>query len=826
MKDITRHIALLIISFRFLLISFAGGLLFSFSVSAEIKLLKNEIAWIEENPVVKFTGDPNWLPYEAFDENGNYIGIVSEHLQIISKITGLKFEMSPSTTWTESVNKAKNNMVDVLSETDDSDLQSHLKFTKPYVTNYIVIAMSENENYVENINDIRLRKIALIKNYGYASKIRRKYKDIDFATVQDIQDGLLAVSTGKVDALLCTLALCSYTISELGINNVRIVGKTEFETRLALGVQKELPVLHSILNKAINEISYEQQQQILDGWIKDKFNKEIDYSLVIKVISVSLFLIIVFVFWNQKLLREINLRKKVEEENKSIQKKLQANAKIIDQIHDSVIATDLDGFITRWNKGSENLFGYTENEALEKHITKVYPGFMYEQLENEIIPALFEKGAYDYESELLHASGRIFFAHVSLSLIYDEKNTPVGMIGYTLDVSEKIQSQNELKESKILQDAASIIAKLGYWKMDAVSREVTGSDELFYLFDRDRHSSTFESLMKVIVPEDRAMVYSAIEEAITTGKNYDIEYKIKWRDGTEKWIRAICEVIKDDNQVTELLGTAQDISKEKELEIELQQHKALLEDQVEQRTFELIKSRDEAERANQAKSEFLSSMSHELRTPLNAILGFAQILELNSENLTQIQIGNVNEILEAGHHLLNLINDVLDLAKIESGKLDVTIERVEVNEIIHECLNLMLSTIKSRDISVVDNLSHEKYNVMADRLRFKQILLNLISNAVKYNKEHGVLTLHSKMDSDNKVCICISDTGQGISEKEIDRLFNPFERLNAESNIEGTGIGLTITKHLVELMGGKIGVESTAGKGTTFWVELDISAQL
>lgn len=247
-----------------------------------------------------------------------------------------------------------------------------------------------------------------------------------------------------------------------------------------------------------------------------------------------------------------------------------------------------------------------------------------------------------------------------------------------------------------------------------------------------------------------------------------------------------------------------------------------LEDQIEKRTFELIKSRDEAERANHAKSEFLSNMSHELRTPLNAILGFGQLLELNHEGLSDIQNNNVKEILDAGQHLLNLINEVLDLAKIESGKIEINIETVDVSKLIRECIKLMNTSIEEKNITVKDNISIHNYYIKADYLRFKQILLNLINNAVKYNKESGELIFDASLDDENNLCICVTDTGNGLSELEIEKLFNPFERLNAEENIEGTGIGLTITKHLIELMGGEIGVQSTPGKGATFAIKIKL----
>jgi len=280
----------------------------------EIALTDSERLWLDEHPRVSFTGDPNWLPYEAFDARGEYIGIVAEHLKLISKFSGITFDMSPSATWTESTEKAKSGMVDILSETDDSDLKSHLVFTNSYLSNPIVIAMHNRENYVESISAVRDRKLALIRDYGYASKIRRQYPNIDFVTVDDIQNGLIAVSTGEVDALLCTLALCSYTIAELGLNNVRIVGKTEFDTKLALGVQKQLPELVSILNKAIDRISPGEQQVILDAWIRQKFAARTDYTLAFQVTAVAIILLAIFIFWNRRLSHEVALRMATERE--------------------------------------------------------------------------------------------------------------------------------------------------------------------------------------------------------------------------------------------------------------------------------------------------------------------------------------------------------------------------------------------------------------------------------------------------------------------------------------------------------------------------------
>jgi len=238
---------------------------------------------------------------------------------------------------------------------------------------------------------------------------------------------------------------------------------------------------------------------------------------------------------------------------------------------------------------------------------------------------------------------------------------------------------------------------------------------------------------------------------------------------------------------------------------------------------ELEEAKDAANKANVAKSDFLSKMSHELRTPMNAILGFGQILDMGADNLDEIQKSNVKEILDAGSHLLSLINEILDLAKIESGEFEVSSESVSVDKVLSECISMTHGQIEMNQLALIDNVSGKEHHVMGDFFRMKQVLLNLLSNAAKYNILSGTITLDSKLINNHRLRLSVTSTGKGMSSDEISKLFTPFERLNAEEYIEGTGIGLTISKHLVELMGGIIGVESVKGGDTTFWVELNIS---
>ena len=241
---------------------------------------------------------------------------------------------------------------------------------------------------------------------------------------------------------------------------------------------------------------------------------------------------------------------------------------------------------------------------------------------------------------------------------------------------------------------------------------------------------------------------------------------------------------------------------------------------------ELNKAIAVADKANLAKTDFLSSMSHELRTPLSAILGFAQLMESGTPSPTVAQKRSIDQILKAGWYLLELINEILDLALIESGKLPLSLESVSLTEVISECHSMIEPQAHKRDIRMTFPHFKLPYFVKADRTRVKQVLINLLSNAVKYNKVGGTVVVECIASTAGRIRVCVRDTGEGLSAEKMAQLFQPFNRLGKETGIEeGTGIGLMVSKRLVELMKGEIGVESTIGAGSVFWFELNLTAE-
>lgn len=351
-------------------------------------------------------------------------------------------------------------------------------------------------------------------------------------------------------------------------------------------------------------------------------------------------------------------------------------------------------------------------------------------------------------------------------------------------------------------------ARMGVGIWDIVQNRMECDDNFAALYGRVPGTMpvTYEGLAELTHPKDLDRLKSVMAEALETGGEFEIDCDVIWPDGSVHTLSSRAKVYRDKTgRAVRLSGVIWDITERK-----------LAEELAGQ-------AKEQAERANLAKSEFLSRMSHELRTPMNAILGFAQLLEM--EELTERQKESVGQILSGGNHLLKLINEVLDIARIESGRISLSVEPVSVFEVIREACNLMQPIADGLVIDLIEKLPDigEVY-VMADKQRLVQVLLNVLSNAIKYNVVGGKVEISCGESEGGRFRIRISDTGPGIPLEKLDRLFIPFDRLGPDQiEVEGTGLGLALSKRLTEAMGGVLGLEETTEHGSIFCLELPLA---
>ena len=481
----------------------------------------------------------------------------------------------------------------------------------------------------------------------------------------------------------------------------------------------------------------------------------------------------------------------------------QRNSLIVNTALDGFFSVGVDGQLVDCNESYCRMLGYDRQQMLQLRIPDIEAIETPEEI-SQRLRKIAEQGHDRFETRHRRQDGSLLDVEVSVTLA--RNNGDIHLFAFVHDISARKQAEKAILRNQTMLTRTERIAHIGSWEWDVATDTVFWSDELFRIFQRDPadRAPSFAEHPQLYHPEDMQRLAEAVAVAVDLGTPYELELRALRKDGTTRVCLTRGYAERGANQrVVRLFGSLQDITERKLAEAEV------------------LRAKNEAERANLAKSEFLSRMSHELRTPLNAILGFGQLLE--RAKLPGVQADNVQEVLHAGRHLLELINEVLDLARIESGKFTVNLEPVVLLPLVADCINLIRPQAENRGIVLVESVQDCRQQVRADRTRLKQVLLNLLSNAVKYNRPQGDIKVTRTVVAD-AVQIRISDTGAGLTAEQQARLFVAFERLDADhSAIEGTGIGLALSKRLVESMGGTIGVESEPGAGSTFWVSLPIA---
>jgi PAS domain S-box-containing protein len=528
-------------------------------------------------------------------------------------------------------------------------------------------------------------------------------------------------------------------------------------------------------------------------------------------------------------LRDITARKRAED---ALLKAGALQSAIFNSANFSSIATDAKGVIQIFNVGAERMLGYAAVDVMNKITpadisdpqeviarakalsaelgTPITPGF-------EALVFKASRGIEDiYELSYIRKDGSRFPAVVSVTALRDADSNIIGylLIGTDNTARKQVEAEQKLLDQR-LRDQQFYTRSLIESNIDAIMTtdpsgiisDVNKQMEVLTGCTRDELiGAPFKSYFT-----DPELAEAGIKLALADKKVTDYGLTVRAWDGTETAVSFNASTFYDrDRRLQGVFAAARDITEREHLYQMLQE-----------RNVELESAKSVAEKASLAKSDFLSRMSHELRTPLNAILGFAQVMESGAQRPTPSQKRSLDQIIKAGWYLLELINEILDLAKIESGRLTLSREPVSLDHLMLECRAMIEPQAQLRGIGMQFPRFDTPNFVVADRTRLKQVLINLLFNAVKYNRPGGTVVVDCTAVAPNSLRVSVTDTGEGLPAEKLAQLFQPFNRLGKEAGIEeGTGIGLVVAKQLVELMGGSIGADSTVGAGTVFWVEL------
>jgi PAS domain S-box-containing protein len=503
----------------------------------------------------------------------------------------------------------------------------------------------------------------------------------------------------------------------------------------------------------------------------------------------------------------------------------------------SSIATDAKGVIQIFNVGAERMLGYNAADVVDQ-ITPAdisdpneviaRAAALSVELETEITPGFdalvfkASRGIEDiYELTYIRKDGSRFPAIVSVTALRDADENIIGylLIGTDNTARKQVEAAQALLDQQ-LRDQQFYTRSLIESNIDALM----ATDPFGIISDVNQEMETLTGCTReelIGAPfknffTDASRAEAGIKRVLREGKVTNYELTAKAKDGLETNVSYNATTFVDrNNKLVGVFASARDIT-----------HRKQFERLMEKNNVELKEATAVADKANQAKSEFLSSMSHELRTPLNAVLGFAQLMASDTPPPTPAQQMSIDQILQAGWYLLRLINEILDLALIESGKVTLSQEPMSFREVLQDCEAMIAPQAQRRGITMTFPKFDQDFYVYADRIRVKQVMINLLSNAIKYNRDGGTVKVDcdistSSTRAGNRIRVSVTDSGAGLNARQLAQLFQPFNRLGQEGGTEeGTGIGLVVTKQLIELMGGEIGVGSNIGVGSVFWIEL------
>ncbi len=763
----------------------------------KINLTSGERAWLAAHKTIRLGIDPLYPPFEFVDDNGTYSGMASDYVRLVSERLGITMKVVPNLSWDEVIDGLKKKSIDVLPAAVKSpERRSFLNFSSTRMTFPVVIVTRDDYPFVSGLNDLNGKTVAQTKGYAVTNYLEMNNPKITRNLVDDPLRALRSVSAGKVSATILNLAVATYLIKKHNLANLKIAASANINfPGLAFGVRKDWPEFMPILEKALATITSDEKNIIRSKWVSVDYNAGINIKYVLQAGGIVAIIVIVIAIWNSRLQREVKYRKQVEA---ALAQKTDILQAVLGAMTQGVVAFDKNLELITWNDNFLNIRGYPESLVKEG---RQFSAFM--KFDND----MNEFGLLDPELTVQQQIGRAkkFLPHEFERKRPDGRYIEVrggpipggGFVSTFSDITERKRWEEELRklssavenspnsiiitdlEANILYVNPEFVKVSGYTEKEAIGRKT--------------------SLMRSwqTPPE----TYKEMWGTIKAGKVWRGELLNKKKNGELFWeYTSIAPVKGDDDETTHYVAVKVDVT-------------------------ELKEAKEAADAANKAKSEFLANMSHELRTPLNAIIGYSEMLIEDAEDdALENPIQDLVKIKDSGKHLHTMINEILDLAKIEAGKMEIFIEQFDVAKLVNE-VHVVIEPMMAKKKNKLEIIYEtEGMTMISDQTKVRQILFNLFSNATKFTENGDIsLTVSSfKRKRKDWLEFTVSDTGIGMSQEQVDRLFEAFTQADASTtrNYGGTGLGLTITKHFSEMLGGEIRIESEEGKGTTFTLML------
>ncbi|BAK74004.1 transporter substrate-binding domain-containing protein [Arcobacter sp. L] len=775
---------------------------------------KEELTWIKNNPKIKVGVDANWPPFDYIDITGQHQGVSSEYLNLITKYTGLRFDIY-SDAWINVLDKIQKKELDLLAcAAKTSQRESYLNFTDSYLDVEIVV-VGRKDLKLNTFDEIKNYKVAVQKNNYIYEDLSRMFPNMKFYFVKSNEEAFKAISYGKADFYLGNLAVVTYFIEKDLLTNLEIKMKSDFESaKLSIAVLKENKILFDIIQKVLDSISEEEKDKINKKWILENESKERLINFSKEELDWLKQNPIIYLSGDPKwppfsfyedgkyvgiIPDMLNLLKEVSGINfshldtnswqDSVNLLKNKEIKILDAVTITPSMSKILDFTSKYFSSQIVIIGNKKNERYISSIKDL------ENIKNKtlgLVEGHFITEMIKRDNPDLEIFGT--FKDIPEGL----KALSTGMIDYfildipTFDYYSKIYSLSNLK----------IVGITGY--------------NTEYRFGVEKDNIILVSIMNKIlkhIPQDRKDEIYRKWIKIDSGKN--IDYDLIWKISVISFI--ILSIIFYWNRKLK-----QEIKEKEKIQKELEKER----NNINSLNEELKKAKDVAENIARQKSEFLANMSHEIRTPMNSVIGFTEILDKEIQNPLHKEY--LSSIKKGGDSLLRIINDILDLSKIEAGKLEIKQESINPTNMFLEIESIFHSKIISKNITFIVEIDKTipKYIIM-DGVRIRQILFNLIGNAIKFTEKGHIKLKVENVYKDNikskiDLIFSVEDTGIGIDANNLKSIFNAFEQVKNQdvAKYGGTGLGLAICAKLVHMMNGEIEVQSEKNKGSIFRVIL------